>query len=167
MHEAAPGELCELCAPADDPRAAPPPRARKLAFGSEAVAPPPFADVTNLRLPPLPPQKAAADDASLEEGFMSLDDILDASAVYHLPADFLGGVGDGADDEYCALVGADGGHLVSENYRERQRGRGSGRNERERDKAGRTAAPRERRERTGHCGVPGAPPPCRWLIDGA
>ena len=22
---------------------------------------------------------------------------------------FLGGVGDGADDEYCALVGADGG----------------------------------------------------------
>ena len=40
---------------------------------------------------------------------MSLDDILDASAVYHLPADFLGGVGDGADDEYCALVGADGG----------------------------------------------------------
>lgn len=82
---------------------------RKLAFGSEAVAPPPFADVTNLRLPPLPPQKAAAADASLEDGFMSLDDILDASAVYHLPADFLGGVGDGADDEYCALVGADGG----------------------------------------------------------
>ena len=34
-------------------------------------------------------------DASLEDGFMSLDDILDASAVYHLPADFLGGVGDG------------------------------------------------------------------------
>ena len=102
MHEAAPGELCELCAPADEPRAAPPPRARKLAFGSEAVAPPPFADVTNLRLPP-------TTAASLEEGFMSLDDILDASAVYHLPADFLGGVGDGADDEYCALVGADGG----------------------------------------------------------
>ena len=109
VHEAAPGELCELCAPADEPRAVPPPRARKLAFGSEAVAPPPFADVTNLRLPPLPPQKAAAADASLEDGFMSLDDILDASAVYHLPADFLGGAGDGADDEYCALVGADGG----------------------------------------------------------
>ena len=109
VHEAAPGDLRALRAGRRAARRAAAARAQagvRLGGGGAAAVRRRHKPAASL---PLPPQKAAAADASLEEGFMSLDDILDASAVYHLPADFLGGVGDGADDEYRALVGADGG----------------------------------------------------------
>ena len=91
---------------------------------------------------------------------MSLDDILDASAVYHLPADFLGGVGD-APTTSTARSSAPTAASGDENLENDEEGV-DGREER--DKAGRTAPRGEKR--TGHCGVPGAPPPRRWLIDG-
>ena len=60
--------------------------------------------------PPLPRAKA---EAIRRLGFGTIVKVVMAFAPSDVfwddRPDFLGGVGDGADDEYCALVGADGG----------------------------------------------------------